>query len=407
MSVNRVVITGYGAVSPFGTGAGTLFDNLVNTLSAVQHVEANRRVAGLKTDLAAVVPPVDEKSIPRKFRRSMSAMSIFATLAAQEALQMAGMAQEDLSDMGLVVGSTVGSTLTTENFFRDFFRDESLERMRSTLFFQIMTHSVAANLVQTLGLGGRILAPGAACASGCQAVGLAYELIATGRQEQMLCGGADEFHPLTLATFDIMNAAATGYSDPRKASRPFDSSRVGLVCGEGAGILLLESLSSAQRRRATILGEIVGFASLADSGNIANPDSAAMERCMRRALDDAGLSPDQIDYINAHATGTEMGDIAEGNAIARLFGKKTPVSSLKGHLGHTMAASGSLELIATLQMLRRGILIPTLNLENPDPRCGDLNLLTEVTNTTAHTAIKNSFALGGIDSTLVIRSFHE
>jgi len=375
--------------------------------SAVRRSVVTHRVSGLRTDLAAAVPDVDEKSIPRKFRRSMSAMSIYATLAAREALSMAKMADSDLTELGLVVGSTVGSTQTTENFFRDFFRDESLERMRSTTFFQIMNHSVAANLVQALGLGGRVLAPGAACATGCQAIGLAYELIAAGRQERMLCGGADELHPLTVATFDIMNAAACQAEDPQAASRPFDRGRQGLVCGEGAGFLLLESLQSALQRGATILGEVVGFASLADSGNIANPDSAAMERCMRRALADAGLAAEELDYINAHATATEQGDLAEGQAIARLVGDRVPVSSLKGHLGHTMAASGALELIATLQMLQNGILLPTRNLENPDPRCGCLNLLTVPTDSNAKVAMKNSFALGGIDSSLVIRSFSE
>ncbi|WP_233189357.1 beta-ketoacyl-[acyl-carrier-protein] synthase family protein [Geothermobacter hydrogeniphilus] len=403
--MNRVVVTGYGAISPFGVGGECLFDNLWQMQSAVRHVCETKRVAGIRTDLAAIVPEVNEKSIPRKFRRSMSAMSIYATLAAKEALSMGGLDGSDLAEVGLVAGSTIGSTLTTEKFFRDFLRDESLERMRSTVFFQIMNHSVAANLVQVLGLGGRVLAPGAACATGCQAVGLAYELIAAGRQTQMLCGGADEFHPLTVATFDIMNAAASGAEDPQAASCPFDEKRQGLVCGEGAGFLLLESLPSALRRKATILGEVVGFASLADSGNIANPDSNAMERCMRQAIEDAGLGVEELDYINAHATATPQGDVAEATAIARLVGTQVPVSSLKGHLGHTMAASGALELIATLQMLQSGMLIPTRNLERPDPLCGGISLLTEPTRTAARVALKNSFALGGIDSSLVVRSY--
>jgi 3-oxoacyl-[acyl-carrier-protein] synthase II len=338
----------------------------------------------------------------------MSPMSIFATLACQEALAQAGLrpAELDAGRLGIAIGSTVGSTKASEDFFRDFFIDNSLERMKSTLFFQIMNHSVAANVAQALEITGRLLAPASACSTGCQAIGYSYEMLACGRQEMMLCGGADEFHPLTAAVFDIMNTASVRFNDsPGRTPRPFDRDRDGVVCAEGAGVMLLETLDSALGRGAQILGEIGGFATISDPSNIANPDSAAMERCMRLALADAGLRPDEVDYVNAHATATAQGDVAESEAIGRLFGSTVPVSSYKGHMGHAMAASGSLELIAALALMRKGRLVPTLNLENVDPACGGIRHLSAVEVAPVAVTLKNNFALGGVNSSIVVRRY--
>ncbi|MBE0596287.1 MAG: beta-ketoacyl-[acyl-carrier-protein] synthase family protein [Desulfuromonadales bacterium] len=407
MSLKRVVITGMGAVSPFGVGVGTLFEALLAGRSAVRSVPELAALGGLRTRVAALVPELDGKEIPRKFRRSMSNMSIFAVLASQEALAQAGLKEAEWQDgrTGVAIGSTIGSTRATEKFFTDFFLDRSLERMKSTLFFQIMNHSCAANVAHTFGISGRLLAPSAACATGCQAVGFAAEAIALGKQERMLCGGADEFHPLTAGTFDVMEAASIGYNDrPQLTPRPFDRRRDGVVCAEGAGILLLESLDAARLRGAPILAEVVGFATLSDPTSIANPSAKAIVTCMRAALDDAGLAPAEVGYVNAHATATEQGDIAEGEAIAALFGDRVPVSSLKGHLGHAMAASGSLELIASVQMLAHGCLIPTRNLEEPDPACGALYHLRHQEAAARPALLKNNFALGGVNSSIVVRS---
>jgi 3-oxoacyl-[acyl-carrier-protein] synthase II len=408
MPLNRVVITGYGAISPFGQGVGNLMSGLRSGSSAVKQVAGLDRIGGMRSLVAALVPEVDGKSIPRKYRRAMSAMSIYATLAAEEALACAGIvpAQLVVGELGICLGSTVGSTQTSEEFFRDYLSDHSLERLKSTLFFQIMNHSCAANVAQALELTGRVLSPAAACATGCQVVGLGYELIAAGRETMMLCGGADEFHPLTAATFDIMNAASTGFNDhPALTPRPFDERRDGVVCAEGAGVLLLESLSSAQQRQVPILAEVCGFATTADPGSIANPDAAAMARCMELALADAQLAAAEIEYLNAHATGTIRGDVAESAAIEKIFGRQVAVSSLKGHLGHTMAASGALELIASLEMMAGKIVIPTLNLEAPDPDCAQLRWVRELESWAPQKIVKNSFALGGVNSSLVVRSF--
>ena len=277
--------------------------------------------------------------------------------------------------------------------------------MKTSLFFKTMNHSAATNVAHFFGLEGRLLAPAAACATGCQALGYAYEMIASGVQDVMVCGGTEEFHPLSAATFDLMNAASFRYNDqPELASRPFDRERDGVVCGEGAGILVLEDLQSAQERGAEILAEISGFATLTETCSIAEPSSAAMQRCMALALADAGVEAGSIDYVNAHATATEKGDIAEAQALAGLFGEQIPVSSLKGHLGHTLAASGGLETIATIEMMRRGELVPTRNLNEIDPRCQGPRILTVSEKQTTNLALKNNFALGGVNCSLVIRA---
>jgi len=406
MQLKRVVITGYGAVSPYGRGVGSMMDGLYACTSAVRQVNDLAQIQGMRPRVAALVSGIDPKEIPRKYRRSMSSMSIYATLACQDALAQAEITpSEEDGALGICFGSTVGSTQATEAFFKDYFRDHSLERMKSTVFFQIMNHSCAANVAQALDITGRIMAPAAACSTGCQAVGYGYEQVALGKQTMLLCGGADEFHPLTAATFDVMHAASCAFNDqPHATPRPFDRRRDGMVCAEGAGALLLESLESAEARGATIIAEICGFATLSDPSNIANPNSSAMERCMREALKDAQLSASDISYVNAHATATSQGDIAESAAIHNIFGSQTPVSSLKGHMGHTMAASGALELIASLEMLRRKELVPTLNLEEVDPDCSPLQHLLSVTPCAVDAIMKNNFALGGVNSSLVVRS---
>ena len=408
MLLRRVVITGMGVVSPFGRGIISMMDALIAGKSGVVQVPALAEITGMRTRVAALATGVDPMEIPRKFRRSMSSMSVFATLASQDAVGMAELTETQLRSgrLGVSIGSTTGSPQTMQEFFRDFGIDNSLERMKSTLFFHIMNHSCASNVAQALGVTGRILAPAAACSTSCHAVGYAAEMIGMGKQDFMLCGGADEFHPLTAGTFDIMNAASTAFNDsPTSTPRPFDRDRDGIVCGEGSGILLLESLESAEQRGAAILAEIVGFATNSDPGSIANPNAVCIADCMRQALDDAQIKPGQIDYVNAHATATEQGDIAECEAISRIFGSRTPTSSLKGHLGHAMAASGSLELAACIEMLRQGLLIPTLNLENVDPLCANVQHVHGVTRRPVATVIKNNFALGGVNSSIILRRF--
>lgn len=406
MHLQRVVITGMGAVSPFGCGVRKLWNGLFEGRSGISRIEELDHITGLRPRIGGKVPSYDAKAIPRKFRRTMSDLSIFAGLAALEAINQAGLSTEILTGgkTGLCAGSTTGSARTMEHFFSVYINEKSIEKIRSTEFFKIMNHSCAANLAQFLGITGRVLATSAACSTGCQNIGLAAEAIAYGKQNIMLCGGADELHPVTIGTFDILEAASvSGQDNPATASRPFDKDRDGIVCSEGAGILVLESYESAQKRGAEILAEIAGFSSLCDSSNMASPSPEAIGRCMTDALAESKISISEIDYVNAHATGTLQGDASEAQAISGKLGSTVPVSSLKGHLGHTMAASGALETIATIRMMHEDTIIPTANLSTPAPECASINNVLQLDKRKITYALKNNFALGGINTSLVLR----
>ena len=406
MQLQRVAITGMGAVSPYGKGGGVLFAALESGQSGIRRHAELERFTELGPRVAGLVQGVDLMEVPRKHRRSMSNMSMYALLAAQEAVEQAGLPAALLCGgrTGVILGSTMGSVSTMEEFFHDYLVRGSLEHMKSMLFFRVMGHSVAANVAQALGVTGRLLAPTSACATSCQAIGLAYEAIALGRQDAMLCGGADEYHPLTSGTFDLMLAASTAFNDdPEATPRPFDARRDGIVCAEGAGVLLLESFASAKARGARIFAEVAGFSSTSDATSIANPDPDPLYQCMKQALEYAQIAPAAVSYVNAHATATVQGDIAESRAIARLFGDRVPVSGLKGHMGHTMAASGALESIACVHMLQRQLLLPTRNLDEPDPECAGIDLLRAVESRPVSVIVKNNFALGGVNCCLILR----
>lgn len=408
MDGRRVVITGMGAVSPYGSGVDSLWNGLVQGASAVGPAPALGEVGGLRSRVAAVVPELDVRVIDRKKRRFMSSMSLYATLAAMEALEQSKLDPADIESRstGLCLGSTIGSPIELEEFFRQWVRDNSIENIKSTFFFKIMNHSCVANVAQAFGIRGRIAAPSAACATGALAIGLAAEMIAVGKQEVIVCGGADEHHVAVTAVFDIMNAASSHYNGtPEATPRPFDKDRDGVVCSEGAGILVLESLEHALARGARILGEIMGFATLSSPGSLAHPDSGTMQECIMTALEDAKLPPEKVDYVNAHATATEHGDLAECVALERTTGTSTPISSLKGHFGHAMAASGSLESIACLKMISESTLIPTRNLISPDAACQHMNLPVKISYHPLHVILKNSFALGGVNVALIIGRF--
>ena len=406
MSLRRVVITGRGAVSPYGLGVGSLVDGIWAGRSAVRAMPEWARIRGLRSLLAAPVPEFDCKDLlPRAQRRTMGPMSIYAALATQEAVADAGIGTELLTSgrVGVAIGSTTGSPTAYEDIYRRFLPMEAIEEIRSGEFFKIMGHTCAANVCHALGVEGEQWSPVSACTSASQALGLGFLLIQTGRQEAMLCGGADEVHPSVTGVFDVVRAASCLNDAPATTPKPFDRDRDGVVCGGGSGILVLESYDSAMSRGAKIYAEILGFGHVNDSTHIANPHEATMARAMGNALADAGVVPEEIDYVNAHATGTELGDVAEAKAIGMVVGNDTPVSSLKGHFGHTLGAAGSLETVVLLEMLERQEVIPTLNLENPDPQCVDVQLTRKIEKRKLSVVVKNSFALGGVNVALVMR----
>jgi 3-oxoacyl-[acyl-carrier-protein] synthase II len=408
--MNRVVITGRGAVSPYGVGVATLTDNFWQGKSAVRLMDEWRSIKGLGSYIAAPVPYIDPKKyLPRSARRTMGKMAVHATIAAREAIEDAGITEEQLhsGEIGIAIGSTTGSPAEYNNFYEEYFSSHSIESMKSGMFFKIMGHSCAANVMYALGISGEQWAPTSACTSSSQAIGLGYLLVKQGRQRAVICGGADEVNHTVTMVFDIIRAASQNNDHPEQTPRPFDSNRDGVVCGGGAGILLIESLESALSRGARIYAEITGFGHASDPGHIANPSVKAMAGVMTEALKEANLRGNEVDYVNAHATGTERGDLAESKAIESIVGPDVPVSSLKGHMGHTLGASGALESILVLEMMKREEALPTLHLESIDPDCGAINLITKLTPCRINTVIKNNFALGGVNVALVYQKWSE
>ena len=405
MSENRVVITGVGTVNPLGYGSKNLFNLLKENKSAIKKMPFWSEYEGLRSLVAAPCTIEGERDIPRKQRRSMSPMSIMAVQAAEEALEDAGLGLNDIQGgkCGCVSGSTMGSAKVINEAYEIVLPEKDFTKLTSMMFFKCMAHSVSANLAQYFSLSGVVMATSAACASSLQAVGTGYDLIRSGRQEIMICGGSEEIHPTVTGIFDLLYATSVNYNEtPELTPRPFDLKRDGLVCGEGAGILILENFESAKKRGASIYGEIIGYNTAGSGAHVSQSNTRAMIRCMRDALDDAQISSSDINYVNAHATGTIQGDAAEAAAIGEVFGNNIPVSSLKGYFGHTLGASGAIELIATLMMMKEKTLIPSRNLAQVAEDCAMIEHIQQLSEIkTMKYIIKNGFAFGGVNASLI------
>jgi 3-oxoacyl-[acyl-carrier-protein] synthase II len=404
--LKRVVISGVGAVSALGSDVASLVDGIERGRSGVRYMEGWDRYLGLRSLVGAPAELRNEKAIPRKSRRSMGRMSIFAVQAAEQALADAGVRREELSSgrAGCVIGSTMGGAESINETFEIMLPERDLSRLTAMKFFQCLPHTATMNVAQHLGVTGCVMATSAACASSLQAIGTAYDLIRMGRQDVMLCGGSEELHPTVTASFDILFATSTGYNhDPRRTPRPFDSKRDGLVCGEGCGILVLEEYERALDRNVGIYAEIIGYHTAASGDHVSQSNRESIVRCIREALASAGISPSDVDYINAHGTATIQGDKVEAEAIAEIFGDTVPVSSLKGHIGHTLGASGALELIVSLAMMEKGRIYGTLNLEDVGEDCRGIRHVMKSSARDIRIMMKNCFAFGGINAALVCR----
>ena len=404
----RVVITGAGVTSALGFSRQELFQALLEGRSAVklrpdwsELMQGNPRVVAASVEL----PEEQVKSIKRHYRRSMGPSALFAALAAKKLVEETGLTQEQLSSgrIGCISSSTLGSPTETYSaamaIVNNTFYDQS-----ACQFFKIVSHSSAFNVANMLGINGIQLSPCSACASALQSIGLAYEQLLLGRQDVILAGGSDEVTPIVLESFRLLHALGEEPEfAPEEMSRPFDAKRCGLVCGEGAALLAVETLKHALARGATPLAEIIGYATICTGAQISQSDSASIVRCMKLALEDAGVTPQEVDYVSAHATSTIAGDREEAMAIHELFGDSVPVSSLKGQLGHTLGASGALETALLLEMLSRGILLPNTNLGTPSEECSGLNLIREPLERSPHIILKNCIAFGGVNATLIIK----
>jgi 3-oxoacyl-[acyl-carrier-protein] synthase II len=372
-----------------GNDVSSLVKGIEDGRSAVQYMEGWNQYTGLRSLVGAPAELINEKAIPRKNRRSMGRMSIFAVQAAKQALANAGIENEELTSdrVGCIIGSTMGSAKSLNETFEIMLPQKDLTQLSSMKFFQCC-----------------VIATSAACASALHAVNVGYDLIRLGKQDAVLCGGAEELHPTVTGSFDVLFATSSNYNDePNKTPRPFDRDRDGLVCGEGSGILVIEQYEHALKRNAKIYAEILGYHTCGSGVHVSQPDKNSIASCLRQALASANVSSNEVDYINAHATATIQGDREEAKAIKEVFGDSIPVSSLKGYIGHTLGASGALELIVSLAMMEKGIIYPTLNLDNISPDCQGINHVMEPVSKDISIVVKNCFAFGGINSVLVCK----
>ncbi len=401
--MRRVVITGMGLRSPLGSTPEQLFEGLIQGRTGVRSLPDWARVEELQCLVGAPVSDFDDKQLPRKYRRTMGRVAMYAVASARDAVAQAGLSADELREgnVGVVAGSTTGSNHADEAFWRHFIETSSVRGIKSTLFFQVMSHTVATNLAMFFGVTGEATSTNAACASSTQAIGLGLDRIRAGRADVIIAGGADELHVAASMTFDAMGGASRGFNDsPSLTPRPFDRGRDGIVVAEGAGILVLEEREHARARGATILAEVLGYGGTSDAVNMASPAPEGMKAAIRLSLRDAGIPSEEIGWACAHATGTPIGDAAEAEALYGIFGDRVPVSSLKGHLGHMLGGCGVVEAIAGVLAMQKGVLPPTRNLVDPD--VAPLLLPTQPLARPTSRILSTNFAFGGVNTALVL-----
>lgn len=403
----RIVVTGIGLRSPIGHSLNEIKTSLIDNKCGIETIPEWEAYENLKTRVAGICKDIDENIIPRKHRRSMGRVSILATLASQDAIKDSGLDQESIAspECGVSFGSTAGSSQAMEEFLKQVFEKNSLKGLQSSSYLKFMSHTCAANLAMMYEAMGPVIASCTACVSGSQGIGFGYEAIKNGKARIMISGGAEEMHFMDAAIFDIMHATSTKYNNtPGLTPRPFDKNRDGLVVGEGGACLVLEEYNYAKKRGAPIYAEIIGYGTNCDGAHLTNPSHEGMAGAISRALADANLSPEKIEHINAHATATIAGDIAESKAIYTIFKDNVPVSAFKGYMGHTLGACGAIESIITILMMKEGFAAPTRNLENPDPECAPIkHVCGEVRDYDFSTGMNNNFAFGGINTSLIFK----
>ncbi|KIC03206.1 MULTISPECIES: beta-ketoacyl synthase [unclassified Flavobacterium] len=403
----RVVITGMGIYSCIGTSLNEVKESLYNGKSGIQF-DAERKEFGFQSALTGMVPKPDLKSLlTRRQRMSIGEETEYAYMATIEALKNAGIDDSffDNNEVGIMYGndSVSKAIIDATDIVREK-KDTAL--IGSGAIFKSMNSTVTMNLSTIFKLRGINLTISAACASGSHAIGLAYFLIKSGFQDIVICGGAQEINKYAMSSFDGLGVFASEDDDPTKASRPFDSGRDGLVPSGGGATLILESYESAIKRGATIIAEVGGYGFSSNGGHISTPNVEGPAIAMQRALDDAKLNASDIDYINAHATSTPVGDENEAKAIFEIFGKSNPyVSSTKSMTGHECWMAGASEVIYSILMMQNDFIAPNINLENPDEAAAKLNLVKTTLNRKIDIFLSNSFGFGGTNSALVVKKF--
>ena len=410
--LKRVVVTGLGSVTPFGVGRYSLFDALIAGRSAVSLV-SSFDTSEFKTKIAAEIKDFDpDPYFPKSETRRMDRFTQFAAVAAKDALLDAKLDLNSLDKnrAGIVLGSGFGGISTTLEQHKTLL-ERGAKRVSPMCVPMMIPNMAAGTLAILFGLRGPNETVCTACASSSHAIAAAFRMIQNGKADLMICGGSEApIDPLILAAFSSMNALSKRNDEPEKASRPFDKDRDGFVLGEGAGILVLESLEHAKARKASIYAEIAGVGSSADAFHITSPDpdGTGAESAMRAALADAGITPDKISAVTAHGTGTIANDVTETKALKAVFGDlayKIPVNSIKSMLGHALGAAAALEAVSAVSSIVEGVFPPTINLEEPDPEC-DLDYVPNVSRKAElKYVMTDSFGFGGQNSVLIFKRF--
>ncbi|MBR6421220.1 beta-ketoacyl-ACP synthase II [bacterium] len=409
--LKRVVVTGLGSVTPFGVGHRTLFDALVAGKSAVSLV-SSFDTSEFKTKIAAEIKNFDpDPYFPKSETRRMDRFTQFASVAAKDAILDAkiDLNHLDKNRAGIVLGSGFGGIMTTLEQHK-ILLERGAKRVSPMCVPMMIPNMAAGTLAILFGLRGPNETVCTACASSSHAIAAAFRMIQNGKADIMICGGSEApVNPLIVAAFSSMNALSKRNDEPEKASRPFDKDRDGFVLGEGAGILVLESLEHAKARKAYTYAEIAGAGSSTDAFHITSPDpdGSGAKSAMRAALADAAITPDEISAVTAHGTGTIANDVTETKALKAVFGEhayKIPINSIKSMLGHALGAAAALEAVSAVSSIVEGIIPPTINLENHDPECD----LDYVPNTARKAYLKyvmtDSFGFGGQNSVLIFKS---
>ena len=403
---NRVVITGMGIYSCIGISLDEVKNSLFQGQSGIV-LDHNRKDFGYRSGLMGHVPKPDLKAqLTRRQRISMGEESEYAYIATTDALKQAGINQDffDHNEVGILYGNDSVSQAVVEA--TDIVREKKdTTLMGSGSIFRSMNSTVTMNLSTIFRLRGINLTISAACASGSHSLGLAYLMIKSGLQDMIVCGGAQETNKFSMISFDGLGVFSVREDEPAKASRPFDSGRDGLVPSGGAATLIVESLESAQKRGANILAEITGYGFSSNGGHISTPNVDGPALAMERALKQAGLTAKDIDYINAHATSTPLGDANEAKAIYEIFGSEVPVSSTKSMTGHECWMAGASEVIYSILMMQNDFIAPNINLDHPDDDAQKINLVTKTKNQKIDVFLSNSFGFGGTNSALIVKKF--
>ena len=403
--MNRVVITGLGIYSCIGKNLEQVKDSLFEGKSGIIF-DAGRKQMGFRSALTGFVERPNLKGLlDRRARIMLPEQGEYAYMATLQALGQAGIDAGYIQhkEIGILYGndSSAKSTIEAVDIMRQK-KDTML--VGSGAVFQTMNSTVTMNLATIFKLRGINFTISAACASGSHAIGLGYHFIKTGLQECIITGGAQEINALSMSNFDALSAFSSHEADPPHASRPFDKDRDGLIPSGGAATVVLESQESAERRGATVLGEVIGYGFSSNGEHISNPTVKGPVRSLLMALKDAGLAPSAIDYINAHATSTQAGDSSEAKALVEVFGeKKVPVSSTKSMTGHECWMAGASEIVYSMIMMENGFMAPNINFENPDEDSAKLDIVKTAKEKNINVFLSNSFGFGGTNSSLIVK----